>query len=56
LNKGIAKPPFPDTTYFLGFAYLKQGSDQHAEKWLKEAARRNPVFRREEEAQGVFAS
>jgi Tfp pilus assembly protein PilF len=32
LNKAIAKPPFPDTTYFLGFAYLKQGSDQDAEE------------------------
>jgi Flp pilus assembly protein TadD len=42
LNKAIAKPPFPDTAYFLGFAYLKEGSDQDAEKWLKEAAKRNP--------------
>ena len=41
LNKTIAKPPFPDTTYFLGFAYLKQGSDQDAEKWLTEAAKGN---------------
>ena len=32
LNKAIAKPPFPDTTYFLEFAYLKQGNDQDAEK------------------------
>jgi tetratricopeptide (TPR) repeat protein len=42
LSKAIAKPPFPDTAYFLGFAYLKEGSDQDAEKWLKEAAKRNP--------------
>ncbi|HEY1469047.1 MAG TPA: tetratricopeptide repeat protein, partial [Candidatus Acidoferrum sp.] len=42
LNKAIAKPPFPDTAYFLGFAYLKEGSEQDAEKWLKEAAKRNP--------------
>jgi len=42
LNKAIAKPPFPDTAYFLGFAYLREGSDQDAEKWLKEAAKRNP--------------
>jgi len=42
LNKAIVKPPFPDTAYFLGFAYLKEGSDQDAEKWLKEAAKRNP--------------
>jgi tetratricopeptide (TPR) repeat protein len=38
-HKAIAKPPFPDTTYFLGFAYLKEESDQDAEKWLKEAAK-----------------
>jgi len=48
LNKAIAKPPFPDTTYFLGFAYLKEGSDQNAEKWLKEAAKRNPEDSRAE--------
>ena len=42
LNKAIAKPPFPDTAYFLGFAYLKEGNEQDAEKWLKEAAKRNP--------------
>jgi tetratricopeptide (TPR) repeat protein len=41
LNKAITNPPFPDTAYFLGFAYLKQGSNQEAEKWLKEAAKRN---------------
>jgi Flp pilus assembly protein TadD len=48
LNKAIAKPPFPDTTYFLGFAYLKEGSEQDAEKWLKEAAKRNPEDSRAE--------
>jgi tetratricopeptide (TPR) repeat protein len=48
LNKAIAKPPFPDTAYFLGFAYLKEGSDQDAEKWLKEAAKRNPEDSRAE--------
>ena len=37
MNKGIAKP---NTIYFLGFDYLKQGGDQHAEKRLKEPARR----------------
>jgi len=48
LNKAIAKPPFPDTAYFLGFAYLKEGSDEDAEKWLKEAAKRNPEDSRAE--------
>lgn len=42
LNKAIANPPFPDTAYYLGFAYFKDGNEQDAEKWLKEAASRNP--------------
>jgi tetratricopeptide (TPR) repeat protein len=42
LNKAAAKPPFPDTAYYLGFAYFKQGDLTAAEKWLKEAARANP--------------
>jgi tetratricopeptide (TPR) repeat protein len=68
LNKAIANPPFPDTAFYLGFAYFKDGSDQDAEKWLKEAANRNPddsraqyqlalLYRkegREEEAQQAF--
>ena len=36
------KPPFPDTAYYLGFAYFKYGDLASAEKWLKEAARLNP--------------
>jgi tetratricopeptide (TPR) repeat protein len=42
LRKAVAKPPFPDTAYYLGFAYFKQGDLISAEKWLKEAARLNP--------------
>ena len=42
LNQAIAQPPFPDTAYYLGFAYFKQGALAAAEKWLKEAARLNP--------------
>ncbi len=42
LNKAVLKPPFPDTAYYLGFAYLKQGDLANAEKWLQEAARLNP--------------
>src|SRR5262249_55523438 len=26
LSKAVAKPPFPDTAYYLGFSYLQQGS------------------------------
>jgi tetratricopeptide (TPR) repeat protein len=69
LSKAVAQPPFPDTSYYLGFAYFKQGELPPAEKWLKEAARLNPndarvpyqlglVYRkegREEEAKKALA-
>jgi len=69
LNKAIAQPPFPDTAYYLGFAYFKQGDLASAEKWLKEAAQQLPqdahvqyqlglVYRkqgREEEAKKALA-
>jgi len=69
LKQALAKPPFPDTAYYLGFAYFKQGDLQAAEKWLREAARINPrdslaqyqlglVYRklgREEEARQAMA-
>jgi len=42
LTQAAAKPPFPDTTYYLGFACFKQGDLKSAEKWLKEAAQANP--------------
>lgn len=38
LSKAAAKPPFPDTAYYLGFAFLKQHDLPNAEKWLKAAA------------------
>ncbi len=69
LNEAAAKPPFPDTAYFLGYAYFKQGDMAAAERWLKEAALTNPrdaripyqlglVYRkqgREEEAKKALA-
>jgi len=42
LNQAISHPPFPDTAYYLGFAYFKQGDLASAEEWLKEAAKLNP--------------
>src|SRR5581483_1537662 len=42
LSKAAEDPPFPDTAYYLGFAYFKQGDLQSAEKWLKQAAQRTP--------------
>jgi len=42
LSKASSQPPFPDTAFYLGFAYLKLGSDEEAEKWLKKAIELNP--------------
>lgn len=42
LIPAAVKPPFPDTAYYLGFAYFKRGDLASAEKWLKEAAKANP--------------
>jgi tetratricopeptide (TPR) repeat protein len=42
LKIAVAKPPFPDTAYYLGFAYFKQGDLPNAEKWLKQAQESNP--------------
>ena len=70
LSKAATQPPFPDTAYYLGFAYFKHGDLVDAEKWLKEAARLNPrdaralyqlgfVYRkerREEEAKKTLAA
>lgn len=42
LSKAVVKPPFPDTAYYLGFAYLKERKLAEAEKWLKSAARLIP--------------
>ena len=63
-------PPFPDTAYYLGFAYFKHGDLPPAERWLKEAAQLTPsddrvlyqlgfVYRkegREEEAKKTLAA
>jgi len=42
LRKAAAQPPFPDTPYFLGYAYFKQGDLPSAEKWLEQAAQAMP--------------
>lgn len=42
LTAATAKPPFPDTAYYLGFACLKKGDLAAAEKWLKQAIEINP--------------
>ena len=42
LSKAVVKPPFPDTAYYLGYAFLKDGDLTAAEKWLKTAAQLVP--------------
>jgi tetratricopeptide (TPR) repeat protein len=48
LTEAAAKPPFPDTDYYLADAYLKRGDTASAEKWLLEAAKLNPQDSRAE--------
>jgi tetratricopeptide (TPR) repeat protein len=69
LNKAAANPPFPDTAYYLGYAYLKRQDLALAEQWLHraaEAAPRDPAVQyqlgllytktgRNEEAQEAYA-
>jgi tetratricopeptide (TPR) repeat protein len=43
LAKASGQPPFPDNAFYLGLAYLKLGSNQNAEKWLKKATELNPA-------------
>ncbi len=42
LKLAEAKPPFPDTAYFLGYACFKQGDLPAAEKWLTRASQLTP--------------
>lgn len=69
LTQAIAKPPFPDTAYYLGLACFKHGDLPAAEKWLLQATQTSPrdslaqyqlaqVYRkegREREARKAFA-
>jgi tetratricopeptide (TPR) repeat protein len=43
LSKAVSEPPFPDTAYYLGFAFLKQHDLSAAEKWLKAASQLLPL-------------
>jgi tetratricopeptide (TPR) repeat protein len=42
LELAATKPPFPDTAYFLGYAYFKQGDLPAAEKWLTRGSQLTP--------------
>jgi Flp pilus assembly protein TadD len=49
-----SKPPFPDTAYYLGYAYLKKRDLSSAEKWLKRAAALAPRDSRVHERLGTL--
>jgi tetratricopeptide (TPR) repeat protein len=42
LTLAATDPPFPDTAYYLGYAYFKKGDNVAAEKWLRKAAALSP--------------
>ncbi|PYV45052.1 MAG: hypothetical protein DMG06_03955 [Acidobacteria bacterium] len=42
LEKVVSKPPFPDTAYYLGSAYLRKGGLELAERWLRKAGELAP--------------
>jgi tetratricopeptide (TPR) repeat protein len=54
LTGAAANPPFPDTAYYLGLAYLKNKEFHSAEKWLGTAARVAPKDFRVPGALGVL--
>jgi Flp pilus assembly protein TadD len=42
LTLAATDPPFPDTAYYLGYAYFKKGDNAAAERWLRKAAELSP--------------
>lgn len=54
LALAAARPPFPDTAYYLGDAYLKKHDFGSAEKWLKKAAELAPQDFRIQERLGLL--
>jgi len=42
LTIAASDPPFPDTPYYLGFAYFKKPDLTDAEQWLRKAAKLAP--------------
>jgi len=42
LERVAAAPPFPDTAFYLGSAYLATGNVVNATKWLRKAAQTDP--------------
>ena len=54
LTIAASKPPFPDTDYYLGFAYFKKKDFNSAERWLKKAAALAPRDSRVQERLGIL--
>ncbi len=54
LTLAAAKPPFPDTAYYLGYAYFKLGDLNRAEQWLWKAAELAPRDFRAQERLGLL--
>jgi len=54
LTEAAANPPFPDTTYYLGTAFLKNKEYGPAEKWLRAAAKTAPRDFRVRESLGLL--
>ena len=54
LTKAAGNPPFPDTAYYLGSAFLKDKEFGPAEKWLSTAAKAAPRDFRVQESLGLL--
>lgn len=54
LTKATGKPPFPDTGYYLGSAYLRRRDFRSAEDWLQRAAQAAPRDYHVQERLGVL--
>lgn len=54
LTLAAARPPFPDTDFYLGFAYLKQKNYGAAGHWLKKEAQLAPRDARTHEHLGLL--
>lgn len=54
LTTAASAPPFPDTDYYLGYAYFRQRDFVSAEKWLRKAAAAAPRDARAREHLGLL--
>jgi tetratricopeptide (TPR) repeat protein len=54
LTLAAAAPPFPDTPYYLGYAYFRKRDLRSAEQWLRKAAELAPRDFRVQERLGLL--